>query len=612
MLFSAPRLKQAYSFLLACTLIIFTALFLHLRADVLYCRLVSIPLILVLIWFAANSFRLSLNLNAFCLFIVTFEWLANYGKYGLTLPFFLILIFLDLKFYRLQTHLRSNLAESIICLISFTYFIQFLINVCLIRSYGDAGLLQAYNSLASGLFVSTLMLAYAYFYRRDVKVSSAKQFLVQLPFIGIFTLFALISWHEYFYAFNGGPQFALHAEWIAAQYVLFFWLILTSLRNFLRKGSGKLLHLIILAALAGLAYGFLPPYLASNNWDDSQLLAELNGRSILQNIFGSGYKWKLLFNNQPEYTSHQFPLSLISILFLEGGGLLVFLYSLLAAIFLLKFASKHFLSYFSIFCFAVAGMFFPLLRDPLTALVMAFCASNLSVKSKHTIKSLPIYPYEKGILYVVRAMTFAGLIFISFQVVAAGSKIKQGARNTNFDANFTLPQHFLEILMVQEDILFFRHRGFDFARLKKVFLETVESAEYVRGGSSISMQLAKVQYLDFDKTIIRKLQQAIAAVYLESSKSKTQILHEYLAVIGFAENTTGLSNAAKIFFSKRVEELTYDESLKIVLSIPDPLSYNATMPLGMPEVKIIRAIERRREEFRKLLAGDIKSYYLKP
>src|SRR5262249_51323328 len=140
----------------------------------------------------------------------------------------------------------------------------------------------------------------------------------------------------------------------------------------------------------------------------------------------------------------------------------------------------------------------------------------------------------------------------------------------------------IEQLFVSEDPIFLYHRGIDCKRVRDVIRETIERKAFGRGASTIAMQLAKVLYLSYDKTLFRKAQQFALAVLMELHYSKDEILAAYLESIPFGEGTTGIQAASRTFFHREPADLSPEQSRVLVVTIPDPALFNPSMTV-MPK-----------------------------
>lgn len=130
---------------------------------------------------------------------------------------------------------------------------------------------------------------------------------------------------------------------------------------------------------------------------------------------------------------------------------------------------------------------------------------------------------------------------------------------------------FLEVaVMTTEDAHFRTHRGFDHEAIRNSVRENLVKRKFVRGASTISMQLAKNLYLDRRKTVSRKLQELILTAYLEQALTKDQILELYLNVIEFGPMIYGAGPAAYSYFHASPSELSLGQALYLSSILPNP------------------------------------------
>ena len=124
-----------------------------------------------------------------------------------------------------------------------------------------------------------------------------------------------------------------------------------------------------------------------------------------------------------------------------------------------------------------------------------------------------------------------------------------------------------------EDRHFFKHQGFDYLRIIKAFINNIKSRSMSEGASTITQQYAKNLYLDFDKTIERKINEAWLTVRIETHYTKEEILEGYLNTINYG-GIFGIENASKYYFGKSAKYLTLAEA-SMLAGIPNrPSEYS--------------------------------------
>ena len=130
---------------------------------------------------------------------------------------------------------------------------------------------------------------------------------------------------------------------------------------------------------------------------------------------------------------------------------------------------------------------------------------------------------------------------------------------------------FMEVaVLVCEDGGFPRHHGFDFLAIQNSIRDNLNQGRFVRGGSTISMQLAKNLYLGKEKTLGRKLQEAVLTQLLEQELSKRELMELYLNVIEYGPGIYGIGPAAQYYFAKRPSDLSLAQALYIASILPNP------------------------------------------
>jgi penicillin-binding protein 1A len=155
-----------------------------------------------------------------------------------------------------------------------------------------------------------------------------------------------------------------------------------------------------------------------------------------------------------------------------------------------------------------------------------------------------------------------------------------------------------------EDRRFYEHNGIDPVGIGRALMRNVSRGSVEEGASTITQQLARTVFLSQDRTIIRKLKEALLAGKLERQLSKQQILEQYLNYVYLGSSAYGVSDAAWIYFSKTPAELTLPEAALIAGLPPAPSVYS---PLVNPDL----ALQRRATVLRRMReAGFINALQL--
>jgi 1A family penicillin-binding protein len=163
-----------------------------------------------------------------------------------------------------------------------------------------------------------------------------------------------------------------------------------------------------------------------------------------------------------------------------------------------------------------------------------------------------------------------------------------------------IPQSLRDAILATEDRRFYSHWGIDPIGVARAILQNYRRGRIVEGGSTITQQLTKVLFLTPDKSLERKLKEAVLALELERRYSKDRILEMYLNQVYFGQGSYGVEAAARTYFGKSVSELTVRESALIAGLPRAPTNYS---PFDRPE-----AAKRRREVVLRRLVdfGSIK------
>lgn len=131
--------------------------------------------------------------------------------------------------------------------------------------------------------------------------------------------------------------------------------------------------------------------------------------------------------------------------------------------------------------------------------------------------------------------------------------------------------HFMEVaVLITEDGRFLRHHGFDEEAIKNSIRENLRKRRFVRGASTLSMQLAKNLYLERTKSVARKLQEALLTTYLEHELTKEQIMELYLNVVEFGPMVYGVGAAAQHYFNTTASQLSLGQALYMASILPNP------------------------------------------
>ena len=134
--------------------------------------------------------------------------------------------------------------------------------------------------------------------------------------------------------------------------------------------------------------------------------------------------------------------------------------------------------------------------------------------------------------------------------------------------------YLLKAVLIAEDDKFWSHEGFDYEAIQKAVEKNIKAGRFKAGGSTISQQLAKNLYLTPEKSIIRKVREAIITWRLERTLSKRRILELYLNVVELGDGIFGAEAAARHYFGKSALDLDPLEAARLAVVLPNPIRYN--------------------------------------
>ena len=134
-----------------------------------------------------------------------------------------------------------------------------------------------------------------------------------------------------------------------------------------------------------------------------------------------------------------------------------------------------------------------------------------------------------------------------------------------FPATDSLPDKFVDCLLTYEDKRFFYHPGIDLAAIFRAIRLNGKAGRVVSGGSTLTMQLARIARGNQDRTFYEKTIEMCWALFLETTHSKQEILNLYASHAPFGGNVIGLETAAWRYFGRSASELSWAESATLAV-----------------------------------------------
>ena len=137
-----------------------------------------------------------------------------------------------------------------------------------------------------------------------------------------------------------------------------------------------------------------------------------------------------------------------------------------------------------------------------------------------------------------------------------------------------IPDNLKKALIATEDKNFYRHHGYDIFGIARSTVQNVMAGHTVQGASTLTQQLARVLFLNNERTFDRKLKELFVAARIEKTISKDQILEMYMNNVYLGAGAYGVEGAAQIYFDKHLKDCTLPE-LALIAGLPQaPSVYN--------------------------------------
>jgi monofunctional biosynthetic peptidoglycan transglycosylase len=151
--------------------------------------------------------------------------------------------------------------------------------------------------------------------------------------------------------------------------------------------------------------------------------------------------------------------------------------------------------------------------------------------------------------------------------------------------------HLKRALVAAEDSKFVEHEGFDWDGIQLAMEKNRMRGKTVAGGSTITQQLAKNLFLSPSKSWLRKAQEALITLMLETTLDKERILELYLNVIEWGSGVFGAEAAAQKYFGVHAAQISADQAARLAAMAPNPRFYerNQGAPGLQRKIGIIRA-----------------------
>lgn len=209
----------------------------------------------------------------------------------------------------------------------------------------------------------------------------------------------------------------------------------------------------------------------------------------------------------------------------------------------------------------------PLYRRPLFWLGLGVSGGIVGIT--HTVWSIDrTLPDKSELNVVVREQTLT-------IKASDGTILQQQGEATREQLQLNqIPDNLKKAFIASEDRRFRQHHGVDGRGIVRAVLNNLRSQDVVEGGSTITQQLARILFLKQEKTVLRKLKEVRLAQKMERELSKDQILERYLNLVYLGSGAYGVGDAAWVYYSKTVDQLTLPEMATIAGLAPAPSVYS--------------------------------------
>ncbi|MCE9649559.1 MAG: PBP1A family penicillin-binding protein [Parvibaculum sp.] len=155
-----------------------------------------------------------------------------------------------------------------------------------------------------------------------------------------------------------------------------------------------------------------------------------------------------------------------------------------------------------------------------------------------------------------------------------------------------LPPYLVKAFLATEDRRFYSHFGIDLHGVARAMWANLRSGGFVEGGSTITQQLAKNLYLDSDRTLWRKAQEALIALWLESNYTKDEILTLYLNRVYMGAGNYGIDAAAHYYFGKSARDVSLPEAAVLAGLPKAPSRFAPTNDLALAQARAAVVLDR--------------------
>lgn len=181
------------------------------------------------------------------------------------------------------------------------------------------------------------------------------------------------------------------------------------------------------------------------------------------------------------------------------------------------------------------------------------------------------------LLLLIISILFIGIGYVNYvkaiddvSIVDKVAEIRKRPHYVTFDK---INENLFTATVAIEDRRFYEHHGVEYRSMLRAAVTNVFAHGIVGGGSTITQQLAKNLYFDYQPSYLRKVSEIFVAYDLEKKLRKKEILELYVNVINYGDNHIGIYEAAHGYFHKEPSELTIDEATLLAGLPQSPSNY---------------------------------------
>ena len=155
----------------------------------------------------------------------------------------------------------------------------------------------------------------------------------------------------------------------------------------------------------------------------------------------------------------------------------------------------------------------------------------------------------------------------------------------------SLPPYLVQAVLATEDRRFYRHFGIDPLGLVRASFRNATAGTVVEGGSTITQQLAKNLFLSPKRTMARKLEEVIYAIWLEQRFTKDEILELYINRVYFGGGTYGVEAASQHYFGKPARDVTLPQAALLAGLLKAPSKYTPTRSVKLAASRVDEVLD---------------------